>query len=133
MVIRVTWQVIDTVTRHWFGRVMTTGRRYDRTIRTVMWLDAFLSLAMVVAALLAVPLVAGLGVPRSIVRSVGMASIVCGVLLAAFGAITAVVLMVRMRRGDYFLPHNLRLPLPGPMRPSGVLSPSGRMSAQRST
>ena len=112
---------------------MTTGRRYDRTIRTVMWLDAFLSLAMVVAALLAVPLVAGLGMPHSIVRSVGIASIVCGILLAAFGAITAVVLMVRMRKGDYLLPHNLRLPLPGPMRPSGVLSPSGRTSAQRGT
>ncbi len=119
------------MTSGWFAGCMTTSRRYDRIIRTVMWLDAFLSLAMVIAALIAVPLVAGLGMPRSIVRSVGIASIACGVLLAAFGAVTAVVLMMRMRQGNYLLPHNLRLPLPGPMRPSGVLSPSGRPSAQR--
>ena len=112
---------------------MTTRRRHDRIIRTVMWLDAFLSMAMVIAALIAVPLVAGLGMPHSIVRSVGIASIVCGVLLAAFGAVTAVVLMMRMQQGDYLLPHNLRLPLPGAMRPTGVLSPSGRASAQRGT
>jgi hypothetical protein len=60
------------------------------------------------------------------VRSVGIAAIVCGVLLAAFGAVTAVLLMVRMRHGDFLLPRQLRLPLPGPMRPAGVLPASGR-------
>jgi hypothetical protein len=110
---------------------MTTRRRYDRTIRTVMWLDAFLSLAMVVAAIIAVPIVASIGVPHAIVRSVGIASIVCGVLLAAFGAITAVVLMLRMRDGDFLLPRELRLPLPGPMRPAGVLAASVRRQSER--
>ncbi len=117
------------MTRHCFAEVMTTRRPHDRIIRIVMWLDAFLSVAMVVAAMLAVPLVAGLGMPHAIVRSVGLVSIVCGVLLAAFGAVTAVVLMMRMAHGDYLLPNNLRLPLPGPMRPAGVLSPSGRTTA----
>ena len=105
---------------------MTNRRRYDRTIRTVMWLDAFLSLAMVIAVIVAVPIVASVGVPHAIVRSVGIASIVCGVLLATFGAITAVVLMLRMRNGDFLLPRELRLPLPAPMRPDGVLAGSGR-------
>jgi len=115
------------VTRQrWFAGGMTNRRRYDRTIRTVMWLDAFLSLAIVIAAIVAVPIVASVGVPHAIVRSVGIASIVCGVLLAAFGAITAVLLMVRMRHGDFLLPRELRLPLPGPMRPAGVLPASGR-------
>ena len=110
---------------------MTDRRRYDRTIRTVMWLDAFLSLAMVIAAIVAVPVVAGVGVPHAIVRSVGIVSIVCGVLLAAFGAITAVVLMLRMRDGDFLLPRELRLPLPAPMRPAGVLPASGRHQDER--
>lgn len=103
---------------------MTNRRRYDRTIRTVMWLDAFLSLAMVGAAIVAVPVVAGAGLPHAVVRCVGIVSIVCGVLLAAFGAITAVVLMLRMRDGDFLLPRELRLPLPRPMRPAGVLAGS---------
>lgn len=109
---------------------MTNRRRYDRTIRTVMWLDAFLSLAMVIAAIVAVPIVASVGVPPAIVRSVGIASIVCGVLLAAFGAITAVVLMLRMRDGDFLLPRELRLPLPGAMRPAGVLAGLGAVSGR---
>ncbi len=108
---------------------MTNRRRYDRTLRTVMWLDAFLSLAMVIAAIVAVPVVAGLGVPHAVVRAVGITSIVCGVLLAGFGAITAVVLMVRMREGNYLLPKDLRLPLPAPMRPAGVLPPARRMTS----
>lgn len=96
---------------------MTTTQRYERTLRTVMWMDAFLSVAMVVVCIVATPVVATLGVPHELQIAVGVASAVCAVLLAAFGAITAVVLMVRMRGGDFLLPSRLRLPLPGPMRP----------------
>ena len=101
----------------------TRTRRFDRTVRTVMWLDAFLSLAMVGVAVIAAPLAALLRVSPAIVRAMGVASIVSGVLLAAFGAITAVALMLRMRDGDYLLPTRLRLPLPDAMRPEGVLAP----------
>jgi hypothetical protein len=96
---------------------MRTTQRYERTLRTVMWMDAFLSVAMVVVCIVAVPVVATVGVPSALRTAVGMASILCAVLLAAFGAVTAVVLMVRMRGGDFLLPPRLRLPLPGPMRP----------------
>jgi uncharacterized membrane protein len=91
--------------------------RFDRTLRSVMWMDAFLSVAMVVICLIATPIVATVGVPQRIVFALGVASIVVAVLLAAFGAITAVALMVRMRAGDYALPPNLRVPLPGGMNP----------------
>jgi uncharacterized membrane protein len=91
--------------------------RYDRTLRVVMWMDAFLSVAMVVVCVIATPLVATLGVPQPVVFSLGVVSIVCAVLLAAFGAITAVALMRRMHAGVYHLPPDLRLPLPPGMRP----------------
>lgn len=92
-------------------------RHYDRTLRVVMWMDAFLSVALVVVSVIASPIVATVGVPQRIVFTLGLAAIVCAVLLAAFGAITAIVLMLRMRSGQYFLPADLRLPLPAPMRP----------------
>ena len=103
---------------------MTTGSapRFDRTVRTVMWLDAFLSLGMVAVAVVVAPLAALLDVSRTVVVAIGMVSIVSGVLLAAFGAVTAVALMARMRAGDYLLPSRLRLPLPAGMRPDGVLA-----------
>jgi ABC-type transport system involved in cytochrome c biogenesis permease component len=100
----------------------TPVRRFDRTVRTVMWLDAFLSLAMVGVAVVVAPVAALLHVSHGIVFAIGLVSIVSGVLLAAFGAVTAVALMLRMRRGDYLLPARLRLPLPLPMRPDGVLA-----------
>lgn len=93
-----------------------TGR-YDRTLRSVMWMDAFLSVAMVAICLVATPVVATVGVPDAVVQAVGMASIVSAVLLAAFGAITAVALMLRMAQGDFSLPRNLRVPLPPGMNP----------------
>src|ERR1700761_3994969 len=96
---------------------MTRTRRYERTLRTVMWMDAFLSVAMVVICVIAAPIVATVGVPHGLRSAVGIASIVCAILLAAFGAITAVALMIRMRGGDFLLPPRLRLPLPGAMRP----------------
>jgi hypothetical protein len=40
------------------------------------------------------------------------------VLLAAFGAITAVVFVRRLRSGEYLMPARLKLPLPAAMRPN---------------
>ena len=94
--------------------------RFDRTLRAVMWMDAFLSAAVVVIGVIASPVVAVLGVPRSMIFALGVATIACAVLLAAFGAITGVLLMVRLCAGEYLLPARLRLPLPEPMRPELV-------------
>jgi hypothetical protein len=91
--------------------------RYDRTLRIVMWNDAFLSIALVVAGVLASPLVAVLGLPHAVVLTVGLVTIGVAVLLAAFGAITGVLIMLRMHAGHYLLPTRLRLPLPAVMRP----------------
>jgi hypothetical protein len=91
--------------------------RYDRTLRSVMWMDAFLSVAMVVVCFIAAPIVATVGVPHQVIFAIGLVSIVTAVLLAAFGAITAIVLMVRMRAGVYLLPAALRVPLPSGMNP----------------
>jgi hypothetical protein len=90
--------------------------RYDRTLRAVMWADAFLSIAVVVGGVIASPIFAIVGVPRAMNFALGIAMIVCAILLAAFGAITGVLLMVRMRAGEYLLPAQLRLPLPASMR-----------------
>ena len=80
-------------------------------------MDAFLSLALVGVCLVALPVVAVLDVPHRLDLAVGIAAIVSGALLAAFGAITGVALLLRMNAGHYVLPAHLRLPLPGPMRP----------------
>jgi hypothetical protein len=101
---------------------MTTSHRFDRSLRAVMWMDAFLSVALVVVCVLAAPVLATLGVPRGLLAAVGVVSAVTAVLLAAFGAVTAVMLMLRMRGGDFLLPRRLRLPLPAPMRPTDALS-----------
>ena len=82
-----------------------------------MWLDAFLSVAMVVVCFFAAPIVAVLGVPHAVLFSVGMISAGCAVLLAAFGAVTAVLLMLRMHDGDFLLPRRMKLPLPSGMNP----------------
>jgi len=86
-----------------------------------MWMDAFLSAAVVVVAVIASAVVAAFGVPRGMTFALGLAVIVCAVLLATFGAITGVLLMVRLRAGEYLLPAQLRLPLPAPMQPELAL------------
>jgi len=91
-----------------------------------MWMDAFLSIALVAACVIASPIVATFGLPRGIVFALGLAAIGCAVLLAAFGAITAVLIMLRMRAGQYMLPADLRLPLPAPMRPVPATVHDGR-------
>ncbi len=82
-----------------------------------MWMDAFLSAAVVVIGVIASPIVAMVGVPHGVTFSLGVAVIGLAILLAAFGAITGVLLMVRMHAGEYLLPARLRLPLPAAMRP----------------
>jgi ABC-type transport system involved in cytochrome c biogenesis permease component len=75
---------------------------------------------------IASPVVAMLGVPGSILFALGLASMVCAVLLAAFGAITGVAIMLRMRAGQYLLPSELKLPLPPGMRPELVTAQAGK-------
>ncbi len=82
-----------------------------------MWADAFLSVGLVLVCVVASPIIASLGVPHGIRYLLAVAAIGCAVPLAAFGAITAVLLMLRMRDGQYLLPKHLRLPLPACMRP----------------
>lgn len=83
-----------------------------------MWMDAFLSVEFVSVATVASPIMAVLGATGSVRLAVGITALVCAVLLAAFGAITSVLLMLRMRAGMYFLPAGLNLrPLPSGMRP----------------
>lgn len=96
----------------------SSARQFDRTLRTVMWLDAFLSAALAVLCVIASPIVATVGVPHRILSALGFATIACALLLAAFGAITGIVLIRRMRSGQYLLPGGLRLPLPAGMRPT---------------
>jgi len=77
-----------------------------------MWMDAFLPAAVVVVSVIESAVVAAFGVPRGMTFALGLAVIVCAVLLATFGAITG----VRLRASEYLLPAQLRLPLPAPMR-----------------
>jgi hypothetical protein len=96
---------------------MTSKARFDRTLRVVMWLDAFLSFALAGVCIVASPVVAVLGLPHRVLTALGISSIVLCVLLAAFGAITAVAFGLRLREGVYAMPPALRLPLPAGMRP----------------
>jgi hypothetical protein len=91
-----------------------------------MWLDAFLSVALVVVCVLASPVLATVGVSAGVRVALGVLAIACAVPLAAFGAITGVLLMIRMRGGQYLLPADLRLPLPPGMRPRLVTARGGR-------
>jgi hypothetical protein len=116
-----TRQVIDPMTwpRHPGGMQQprtTHAPRYDATLRAVMWLDAFWSVAFVLLAL-AVALVASLGAPAEVPEPVVVATLVSAVVLALCGAVTGVLLMARMQREHYYLPDDLRLPLPAFMRP----------------
>jgi hypothetical protein len=90
--------------------------RSDATLRAVMWLDAFWSVAFVLAAL-AAALVAALWAPSDVPTALVVATFVSAVVLALCGAVTGVLLMERMNAGHYYLPDGLRLPLPAFMRP----------------
>jgi hypothetical protein len=96
---------------------MNADRRWDRTVRSVMWVDAVLSVAAVVVSIVAAPLVAVLGVPHAVLPALGTVAIVSAVVLAGCGAVTAVALTVRMHHGEYLLPPDLQLPLPPGLKP----------------
>ena len=83
-----------------------------------MWWDAFLSLAVALLAIVALPAVMLADLPRSLVVAVGVTTIAAAVVLAACGAVTAVLIVLRWRRGEDALPEQLRLPLPRWMRPT---------------
>ena len=95
-----------------------SASRYDRTIRVVMWLDAFLSAALAVLCCLASPIIAMVGIWHRLLEPLAVAAVLTAALLAGLGAVTAVLLMLRMRAGNYLLPDALRLPLPSGMRPT---------------
>ena len=91
---------------------------YEAPLRLVMWWDAFLSLIVALLAILALPAVMISDLPRSVVVVVGVAAILAALVLAACGVVTAVLIGLRVRRGDDRLPQRLRLPLPALMRPT---------------
>ena len=93
-----------------------TGR-YDGTLRVVMWLDAFWSAAATLVSIGGSVLVAVLGLPLEARVVVGISAIVAAVFLAACGAVTGVLLMLRMNAGHYTMPPDLRVPLPRGMVP----------------
>jgi hypothetical protein len=92
--------------------------RYDRTLRVVMWLDAFWSAAATLVAILGSLAVALLGLPHGAYVVVGVSALVAAVFLAACGAVTGVLLMLRMNAGHYTMPPDLRVPLPRGMVPT---------------
>ncbi len=111
-------EVIDSMTSGWQPRVMdSNGSRYDGTLRVVMWLDAFWSAAATLVAIGGSLLVGLLGLPHAAHLAVGITALVAAVFLAACGAVTGVLLMLRMNAGHYTMPPGLRVPLPCGMVP----------------
>jgi hypothetical protein len=109
-----TSEVIDTMTPRCDARAMN---RYDRTLRVVMWLDAFWSVAAVLVSVLGSLVVGLLGMPHSAHLAVGITSLVAAVFLAACGLATGVLLMLRMNAGEYTMPTAMHVPLPREMHP----------------
>ena len=116
-----TSEVIDSITSRWQPGYMRTSSdgtgRYDGTLRVVMWLDAFWSAAATLIAIAGSLAVALLGLPHSAHVVVGIGALVAAVFLAACGAVTGVLLMLRMNAGNYTMPPDLRVPLPRGMVP----------------
>lgn len=96
----------------------STTTKYDGTLRVIIWLDVFWSVAAVLVSVAGSVVVAVLGLPQAAMGAVAASTLVAGVFLAATGAITAVLLMLRLHAGNYFMPPNLKFPLPSGMRPS---------------
>ena len=95
-----------------------TDARYDGTLRVVMWLDAFWSAAATLLAIGGSLAVALLGLPHGAHLAVGVSALVAAAFLAACGAVTGVLLMLRMNAGHYTMPPDLRVPLPRGMVPT---------------
>lgn len=105
---------------------MDDTTRSDRLLRIVMWCDAALSVAMVVIGVLGAPVVAVVAPGPSAQLVLALAALVSAALLAGFGAVTAVALMIRMHHGVSGLPAQLWLPLPDPLRPAMYRRRSGQ-------
>ncbi len=100
--------------------------RYDAGLRVVIWTDALLSAAVTLVAV-ASPVVIVLPLPPPATAVVGIAVLAAALVLAGLGAVTAVLLVARMRAGHGHIPRDLRLPLPAAMRPdlgTSVRSPA---------
>lgn len=95
----------------------STTTKYDGTLRVIIWLDVFWSVAAVLVSVAGSVVVAMLGLPRAAMGAVTASSLVAGVFLAATGAITAVLLMLRLHSGHYLMPPDLKFPLPRGMHP----------------
>ena len=95
-----------------------TDAKYDRTLRVVMWLDAFWSAAATLLAIGGSLAVALLGLPHGAHLAVGVGALVAAAFLAACGAVTGVLLMLRMNAGHYTMPPGLKVPLPRGMVPT---------------
>jgi len=91
--------------------------KYDGTLRVVMWLDAFWSAVATLIAIGGSLAVGLLGLPHAATVAVGVSALVAAVFLAACGAVTGVLLMLRMNAGHYTMPPDLRVPLPRGMHP----------------
>ena len=91
--------------------------RYDGTLRVVMWLDVFWSVVAVLVSIAGSLAVALFGLPHGAQLAVGISALAAGVFLAATGAVTGVLLMLRMNAGHYTMPADLRVPLPRGMVP----------------
>jgi hypothetical protein len=107
--------------------------RYDGALRVVIAADAFLS-AVAALAGVASPVVAVLPMTASAGAVVGLVALGAALLLAALGAVTAVLLALRMRDGHADIPRDLWLPLPAAMVPdlSGPPAPRARGGGPRS-
>ena len=91
--------------------------RYDGTLRVVMWLDAFWSVAAVLVSVVGSLAVGLLGLPHAAHLAVGLTSLVAAVFLGACGLVTGVLLMLRMNAGTYTMPRAMHVPLPRGMHP----------------
>ncbi len=96
----------------------STTAKYDGTLRVIIWLDVFWSVAAVLVSVAGSVVVAVLGLPDAAMGAVAATTLVAGVFLAATGAITAVLLMFRLHDGHFLMPPDLKIPLPSAMRPS---------------
>jgi hypothetical protein len=91
--------------------------KYDRSLRVVIWCDAFLSAAAALLGAVVSPVVAVIGVPRGALTALGVTVLALAGVLAACGAITAVLLARRMAARQFLMPRALRIPLPAAMVP----------------
>lgn len=83
----------------------------------IIWLDVFWSVVAVLVSVAGSIAVAALGLPHAAMGTLTAVSLVAGVFLAATGAITAVLLMLRLSDGHYLMPPDLKFPLPRAMHP----------------